>query len=139
MPLQQKPIICLDFDGVIHSYTSGWQGACVIPDPYVPGFFGWAIEAIKSFRLVIYSSRSKEAGAIEAMRVWLGTQSINAIQVGEVSEDFDWGSFFPYIEFAWEKPAAFLTIDDRAVCFKGVWSHPDLNPANLSVFKPWNK
>ena len=28
-----KPILCLDFDGVVHSYTSGWKGADVIPDP----------------------------------------------------------------------------------------------------------
>ena len=27
-----KPILCLDFDGVLHSYTSGWRGAR-IPDP----------------------------------------------------------------------------------------------------------
>ncbi len=32
-----KPILCLDFDGVIHSYTSGWKGADVIPDPPVEG------------------------------------------------------------------------------------------------------
>jgi hypothetical protein len=30
-----KPILCLDFDGVIHSYSSGWKGADVIPDPPV--------------------------------------------------------------------------------------------------------
>jgi hypothetical protein len=27
-----KPILCLDFDGTIHSYISGWQGADVIPE-----------------------------------------------------------------------------------------------------------
>jgi hypothetical protein len=26
-----KPILCLDFDGVLHSYSSGWKGADVIP------------------------------------------------------------------------------------------------------------
>ncbi|HEY1645596.1 MAG TPA: hypothetical protein VGF75_04415 [Candidatus Saccharimonadales bacterium] len=134
-----KPIICLDFDGVIHSYTSGWKGACVIPDPYVPGFFKWAIRAAEHFRLVIYSSRSKEEGAISAMREWLGKESISAIHAGEVSEDFDWGTLFPYIEFAWEKPAAFLTIDDRAVRFEGRWDAANIDPELLLIFKPWNK
>ena len=32
----RKPILCLDFDGVIHSYISGWKGADVIPDPLKP-------------------------------------------------------------------------------------------------------
>lgn len=38
------PILCLDFDGVCHSYTSGWKGAAVIPDPAVPGLVGRRFE-----------------------------------------------------------------------------------------------
>jgi hypothetical protein len=29
--------VCLDFDGVVHSYRSGWRGATVIPDPPIHG------------------------------------------------------------------------------------------------------
>ena len=39
-----NPIICVDFDGVIHSYTSGWKGIDVIPDDPVPGAIEWLEE-----------------------------------------------------------------------------------------------
>ena len=32
-----KKTVVFDFDGVIHSYTSGWKGATIIPDPPVEG------------------------------------------------------------------------------------------------------
>jgi hypothetical protein len=131
-----KPIICVDFDGVIHSYERGWQDG-VIYGTAVPGFFAWAIKAQEFFRLVIYSSRSRTEDGCAAMRVWIGTQSIEAITRGEVASDFDWGSFFPNLEFAHEKPPAFLTIDDRAICFDGDWSADYLDPATLLQFKPW--
>ena len=40
-----KLILCLDFDGVIHSYSSGWKGADVIPDPPVPGALRFIADA----------------------------------------------------------------------------------------------
>jgi hypothetical protein len=126
-----KPILCIDFDGVIHSYTSGWQGDTTISDPVVPGFFEWAEQAAQHFRLVIYSSRSKNPKAIEAMQFWLAEQrklwrENGGMHAIEAPLEF---------EFAAEKPAAFLTIDDRALTFSGEW----FDPKELLDFKPWNK
>ena len=42
---------------------------------------------------------------------------------------------FKMIKFPKKKPAAFLTIDDRCFCFKGIF--PDT--AELLKFLPWNK
>ena len=42
------------------------------------------------------------------------------------------------IEFMHEKPAAWLTIDDRAVQFRGDWSAPELSADVMRAFKPWN-
>lgn len=120
-----KPILCLDFDGVIHSYTSGWKRIDIIPDPPVPGAFDWIRRAAEHFRVVIYSSRSKMPIGIHAMRAWF-------------EEHDDPNQAWPItniLEFASEKPAAFLTIDDRAITFTGVWPDIDL----LKSFQPWNK
>jgi hypothetical protein len=136
MTAPYKPILCLDWDGVIHSYTSPWVNATTIPDPVVPGFFEWAASAAQHFRLVIYSSRSKEPGAIDAMRTWLECQYIlvHGLDREGVVDMLSW------FEFAHEKPPAFLTIDDRvAPCFRGDWSDPAFDPETLRAFKTWNR
>jgi hypothetical protein len=112
-----KPILCLDFDGVIHSYERGWQDGEIYGTP-TEGFAGWAEEANLHFRLVIYSSRSKEGS--QPMKNWLKKHGIDP----------------DLFEFAHEKPSAFLTIDDRALTFRGRWG--EFDPENLRGFKPWN-
>jgi len=131
MATAHKPILCLDFDGVIHSYTSGWTDYATIRDPVVPGFFEWAEQAAKHFKLVIYSSRSKHADAITAMQFWLYEQRKLWREAGGMPETDEPLSF----EYASEKPAAFLTLDDRAIQFDGTW--PDVEA--MRDFKPWNK
>jgi len=131
-PQTYKPILCIDFDGVIHRYGSGWQDG-IIYDCVTDGFFEWAEQAAQHFRLVIYSSRSKDPAQIEQMQWWLAAQRKTWRDAGgknmvEAPLEF---------EFAAEKPPAFLTIDDRALRFTGNWS--DFDPESLRKFQPWNK
>lgn len=118
------PILCIDMDGVIHSYEKGWADGSLYGH-VVPGFFEWAAKAQKIFKLVIYSSRSKTKSGLEAMEVWLE------------EEHHKWGGEPIEVEFSSTKPAAFLTIDDRAVVFNGDWNAPELQPEALVRFKPW--
>lgn len=127
-----KPILCVDFDGVVHSYTSGWKGADVVPDPPVPGAIRWLRKATEWWDVQIYSSRTSQAGGIEAMRVWLLNFAIHEFGDMDAAE-----RFMAEISFPAQKPPAVLTIDDRAICFEGNWS--ELDPAELLKFKPWNK
>ena len=124
------PQLCIDFDGVIHRYSKGWQGG-VIYDDVTIGFFEWASVAKNHFKLVIYSSRSKTPEGIEAMKDWLSDQ----IQKYVSEHSPTWLLGVEDFEFASEKPPAWLTIDDRAICFDGSWSKLDLQ--TLLEFKPW--
>lgn len=114
--------IIVDFDGTLTRY-SGWQGADVCPDPPVPGAMDWlrAMFDHEHFEPQIYSARSSQSGGIRAMRDWL----------------LKHGDFTPEeveaIKFPTTKPAAFLTIDDRAICFSG--NFPSLE--EMAAFKPW--
>lgn len=127
-----KPIICIDFDGVIHSYERGWQDG-VIYGTVVPGFFEWVERMRDRFQLVIYSSRSKTDEGVAAMGVWLLEQRNQWIKAGEQRNPTE-----PLeMEFAHEKPAAWLTIDDRAIQFKGDWNAAELSPESILSFKPW--
>jgi hypothetical protein len=162
MTTPNKPILCLDFDGVIHSYTSGWLGATEIPDPPVPGFFKFLLEAQEHFTVCIYSSRSSHRGGIQAMKDWMWKHSLDAmpelqtdkcLKCGKIEEapvhaDAAGHGFMSpkpiqmrvltdaigLIEWPLSKPPAMLTIDDRAITFTGTWPRP----AVLRGFKPWN-
>lgn len=116
---------------MIHSYTSSWKGAAVIPDPPVHGALEWLFKASRLFNVVIYSSRSKDPEATAAMRMWLTFHARASL----TSSDAE--TLLNAVRFVNEKPAAFLTIDDRAMCFDGNWAK--LDPEELLKFKPWHQ
>ena len=128
-----RPILCVDFDGVLHSYTSGWKGPRTIPDAPVSGAIEWLQDLIPcpdrigvgcrgKFRVCIYSSRSRYWGARRAMKRWLLKHGL----------PFEW---LEELEFPLEKPPAHLTIDDRAICFRGTFP----TEKEILAFKPWHK
>ena len=125
--------ICIDFDGVIHSYERGWQRG-EIYGTVVPGFFDWAEQAAQHFELVVYSSRSKDLKLATEMQAWLTAEHSKWHNARGVHE-----SLVAPFTYTCEKPAAFLTIDDRAICFRGDWQSPELWPERMLEFKPWTQ
>lgn len=123
-----KPILCIDFDGVLHSYESGWQGAAVVIDPPVKGAIEFLRLAVQHFRVAVYSSRSGQPGGINAMRSWLEMHIMD-------QDPNRAGPWYLEIEWPTEKPPALVTLDDRALTFTGEW--PEMG--TLLEFKPWNK
>ena len=151
-----KPILCLDFDGVIHSYTSGWKGARIILDPPVPGALDFILAAQAQFTVAILSSRSHQWGGRRAMKQWMREH------VARRMRQYDLLPTDPFVEMALEngahtyeqwhdvctdaardfvksirwpifKPPAMITLDDRALNFTGEWPTIDA----LDSFKPW--
>ena len=119
---KMKPILCLDFDGVCHSYESGWKGKTVIPDPPVEGLFRFLGMASQYFDIAIYSTRSNTSEGREAMQEWFGKWYPTNME-------------FISLAFPETKPPAFVSLDDRVLTFTGEWP----NPETLRNFKPWNK
>lgn len=132
---KRKPILCLDFDGVIHSYTSGWQGPRNIPDPPMPGAMAFLREAVKKFEVHIFSSRSHYIGGRWAMKKWLKKHAIAEWGDEKANGHFVFSAEDVYLFVKWpnHKPPALVTIDDRAIQFEGQW--PGI--VDLLNFKPW--
>lgn len=112
-----KPTVVFDFDGVIHSYASGWQGPGNTPDPVVPGISS-SIKEIRDmgYKVVVVSTRCSTIEGMAAVSRYLDK---NGIEVDGVLA---------------EKPPALCYIDDRAICFDG---HPERLPERVKNFKTW--
>lgn len=118
-----KGTICLDFDGVIHSYVQPWIDATTIPDPPVYGAFEFIQRCIADgYTVAIHSSRSHQLGGTAAMKAWF------------IEHGFDQETL-KLMQFPQEKPPAILYIDDRGFCFTGTWPTAHF----IETFRPWNR
>lgn len=97
-----KKTVVFDFDGVINSYRSGWQGETVIPDPPVEGIADTIAHLHEArYEVIVVSTRcATPCGRIAVARYL----EKHGIKVDGVTN---------------EKPPALVYIDDRAICFDG--------------------
>ena len=132
--------ICIDFDGVIHSYKSGWKGTTEIPDPPVPGAFEFLTQLVEAgWTVNVYSSRSKGShqeycDTKEHHKLACTTDGIRAMQEWFAAHDLP-EDVLLRLKFPVTKPAAVMTVDDRAFCFEGRFPSLDW----IERFRPWNK
>ena len=98
----ERGTIGIDFDGVVHDYTKGWQGGEVYGEE-VPGAFETIYELMyKGFEVFLFTSRGDDPRA----RQWLREKGF---------------SYWESIEMTDKKKGAIAYIDDRAIRFTN-WS-----------------
>lgn len=92
--------LCIDFDGVLHSYISGWKGNDEVADLPVEGAAEacWRLFDV-GWKLYVLTSRTN----LEPVARWLEKYG------------------FPSMTLTRVKPIAIAYIDDRAVRFDGNW------------------
>ena len=96
--------ICFDFDGVIHSFKSGWIDYDVIPDEPVQQIRQLLndMKSSRRFVILIHSSRCGYEGGVEAIEKYMKEHSLS------------------YDKVCKHKPNAKLYVDDLGFRFKNV-------------------
>jgi len=114
----RKQTVMIDFDGVIHSYTTPWEAPEIIPDPPTLGAQEAVAKLRERFQVVVYSTRALQGG-LYAMDAWLDK---HGIEVDDIT-----GTKRPGVVY----------VDDRGFRFNGDWDEV-LKFADGDML-PWNK
>lgn len=117
--------ICVDFDGVLHSYTTPWQGSDTITDPPTDGAFDFVRSALDAgYHVVVQSARANSPKGKDAIEKWL-------LMHGADKKWFKNG----LMRVTANKPGAEVYIDDRGFRFAGTWP----TVAEIESMRPWNR
>ena len=110
-------VIAIDFDGVIHSFTSGWQGALKANDPIVPGIKEVIAELRQDYQVIVMSSRCLHPGGTKTIEKYLNKYGIIVDGI------------------TGEKIPALVYVDDRAITFRQAEGMVD----QIRKFEPWHR
>lgn len=133
-----KPILTLDFDGVLHTYVSGWKGADVVADGPVEGAMVALATYGQDFDVNIFSTRNHQEGGVIAMQnalvQWLTEEEDAYVMLGERGMSPE-GFVSDELKFPLYKPPSLLLIDDRCMRFTGRWP----SAWEITNFLHWQK
>lgn len=140
---KHKKIICIDFDGTLHSHRSKHPNMREVIDPPVidtvtgKSSIDWLMEFMDTYcdvpdsvadmapagtcEVHIFSARSRHWGGRKAMKKWL------------IKNGFDL-RYLEMIKFPLTKPVVHLIVDDRAFHFQGTFPTGEY----IENFKPWD-
>jgi len=125
--MSKGKVAAIDFDGVIHQYSNGWQKG-IIYDEVVPGAKE-GVTALKDagYHIMIYTTRTnpqfRKKGEPEQY-----DQLVQYLEKHQIPYD--------RIYVGSGKPMADVYLDDRAIPFTGNWEQSVKDVRN---FKPWNR
>lgn len=130
MAKRDRRTVAVDFDGVIHSYSSDWIAPHIIPDPPVDGSIEWLHRIIQNFDVNIFTTRARTIRGRMAIRRWLlengGTLYFDSMGARGIEE----------ANITYKKLPAIIYIDDRAFRFDGS-NFPEKHMINNAL--PWWK
>lgn len=95
-----KQTLAIDFDGVIHKYSKGWQGGVIYDDP-IDGAIESIFQLMERYEVVIFTSRDD----LNAVSMWLESK-FNFESRGRQAP-----------KITNQKPIAVAYIDDRGIRF----------------------
>jgi hypothetical protein len=118
--------IAIDFDGVIHSYSRGWQGGEIYDLPVEGTREALTELRAKGWKIYIFSTRTNKIyhkndrpPQEERMKIYLEEHGI------------------PYDKiWSFGKPMADIYLDDRALNFRGKWVD---SLQEIEQFQVWNR
>lgn len=131
-----RPTVAIDFDGVLHSYTTPWSKPWIIPDPPVRGamdFLAALLADGSPGRPVIVSSRAASWRGRRSIRRWLKLHS------GSLWYEDSFYDGMSSIKVTNKKVPAAAYLDDRAVRFEGTFPESSSELRRFVEQVPWNK
>lgn len=102
--------IAVDFDGVIHGYSKGWQDGTIY-DPPLPGALEALHELMQRYAVVVFTSREPEA-----VKPWLEQFGFDVALDG--NPDVQFWNYIGQILVTNRKLPAVAYIDDRGIRFE---------------------